>query len=202
MKAEPISVGKVLSENHRFVVPIYQRSYMWTEKKQLETLFEQIEAKAQERLQKDRVDFPHYMGSLLLIPEGEATFGRVQAFDIVDGQQRLTTFHICFAAVRDIARSRGFADLSVKLETLLLHSTDIVESDSKYGRYKLQPTALERECFRDLVDLASEDLQAKYSRYFHKNGRLIKGGTPNSLAAYYFFLSRVQGFINANGQSA
>jgi hypothetical protein len=61
VKAEPISVGQVLSEKHRFVVPIYQRSYTWTEKKQLEPLFTRIEAKAQERLQKDRVDFPHYM---------------------------------------------------------------------------------------------------------------------------------------------
>jgi uncharacterized protein with ParB-like and HNH nuclease domain len=60
VKADPISVGKVLSENHRFVVPIYQRTYAWTERKQLEQLFEQIEAKAQERLQKGKVDFPHY----------------------------------------------------------------------------------------------------------------------------------------------
>ena len=79
MTANPISVGKVLSENHRFVVPIYQRTYKWTEKKQLEPLFGQIEQKTQERLQKGGVDFPHYMGSLLVIPEGELAFGRVQA---------------------------------------------------------------------------------------------------------------------------
>jgi uncharacterized protein with ParB-like and HNH nuclease domain len=48
VKADPISVGKVLSENHRFVVPIYQRTYAWSEKEQLEPLFDQIEAKAQE----------------------------------------------------------------------------------------------------------------------------------------------------------
>lgn len=71
MKADPISVGKVLSENHRFVVPIYQRTYAWTDKKQLEPLFAQIEAKADERLQQGKVEFPHYMGSLLVIPEGD-----------------------------------------------------------------------------------------------------------------------------------
>jgi hypothetical protein len=27
VKADPLSVGKVLTENHRFVVPIYQRTY-------------------------------------------------------------------------------------------------------------------------------------------------------------------------------
>jgi uncharacterized protein with ParB-like and HNH nuclease domain len=50
------------------------------------------------------------MGSFLVIPEGEATFGRVLAFDIVDGQQRLTKFHLCFAALRDVARSLEFGD--------------------------------------------------------------------------------------------
>ena len=203
MKADPISVGKVLSENHRFVVPIYQRTYAWTEKRQLEPLFAQIEGKAQERLQKGKVDFPHYMGSLLVVPEGEATFGRVQAFDVVDGQQRLTTFHLCFAALRDIARKAGFNDLSTKLESLLLHAEDLAESDLKYGRYKLQPTTADRECFRDIIDLTSDDLRAKHVEHFHKNGKIMKAAaTPRSLAAYWFFLSRAQAFVSGDEASA
>jgi len=109
MKADPLSVGKVLTEANRFVVPIYQRTYEWTEKRQLAPLFKQIEAKAEERLSKGKADFPDYMGSLPVIPEGEATFGRVQAFDIVDGQQRLTTFHLCFAALAPNRSSTGFS---------------------------------------------------------------------------------------------
>ncbi len=199
MKADPISVGNVLSQNHRFVVPIYQRTYKWTEKKQLEPLFGQIEQKAQERLMKGSVDFPHYMGSLLVVPEGEAAFGRVQAFDIVDGQQRLTTFHLCFAALREVARLRGFADLSTMLEGLLLHSKDVTESDQKHGRYKLQPTASDRLCFRDIIDLPSDKLKTNYSRHFFKNGKIIlNDDTPTSLAAYWFFLARAEAFVKAN----
>lgn len=202
MKADPISVGKVLSENHRFVVPIYQRTYAWSEKRQLEPLFAQIEAKAEERLKKGKADFPHYMGSLLVIPEGEATFGRVQAFDIVDGQQRLTTFHLCFAALRDVARSWGFEDLVAKLEGLLLHGKDVSESDKKYGRYKLQPTAFDREYFRDVIDLTRDEIRAKYSTLFHKNGKLIKGSAPFSIAAYWYFLTRAEGFLAVDEASA
>ena len=203
MKADPISVGKVLSENHRFVVPIYQRTYAWTEKKQLDPLFVQIEDKAQERLKKGKVDFPHYMGSLLVVPEGEASFGRVQAFDVVDGQQRLTTFHLCFAALRDIARSLSFTDLSAKLESLLLHSEDLAESDQKHGRYKLQPTTSDRECFREIIDSTSDDLRSNHPQHFHKNGKIKKvETTPKSLAAYWFFLSRAQAFVNVDEASA
>lgn len=201
MNADPLSVGKVLSENHRFVVPIYQRTYAWTEKRQLEPLFSQIEAKAQERLEKGKVDFPHYMGSLLVIPEGEATFGRLQAFDIVDGQQRLTTFHLCYAAMRDVARRWEFDDLYRKFEGLLLHGDD-EEIDEKYGRYKLQPTEFDRELFRQIVDLTSEQLRLEYPDLFHKNGKLIKGKGPNPLAAYWFFLTRTDSFISVDPSAA
>lgn len=201
MKADPISVGKVLSENHRFVVPIYQRTYAWTEKRQLEALFAQIEAKAEERLQKGKVDFPHYMGSLLVIPEGEATFGRVQAFDIVDGQQRLTTFHLCYAAMRDVARRWGFDDLHKKFEGLLLHGND-EEVDEKHGRYKLQPTEFDRALFRKIVDLTSDELRLEYPTVFYKNGRIIKGKGPAPLAAYWFFLTRTEVFIEMDEASS
>ena len=188
-------MGKVLSENHRFVVPIYQRTYAWTEKRQLDPLFSQIEGKAQERLEKGKVDFPHYMGSLLVIPEGEATFGRIQAFDIVDGQQRLTTFHLCYAAMRDVARRWDFDDLYKKFEGLLLHGDD-EEVDEKHGRYKLQPTEFDRDLFRQIIDLTSEQLRLEYPGLFHKNGKLIKGKGPTPLAAYWFFLSRTESFIS------
>lgn len=201
MKADPLSVGKVLTENHRFVVPIYQRTYAWIEKRQLGPLFEQIEAKAEERLAKGKVDFPHYMGSLLVIPEGEATFGRVQAFDIVDGQQRLTTFHICFAALREIARERTFEDLAVKLESLLLLGTDLSESDKNTGRYKLMPTSFDRGHFRDVIDLTADSIRAKYPDHFYKNGK-IKSGAPNCIAGYWFFLDRARGFIDQDPANA
>jgi hypothetical protein len=172
VKADPISVGKVLSENHRFIVPIYQRTYAWSEKNQLEPWFDQIEAKAQERITKGKVDFPHYMGSLLVIPEAEAAFGRVQAFDVVDGQQRLMTFHLCFAALREVARAWAFDDLAKKLETLLLHGDDGPIADQKSDRYKLQPSAYDRTIFRDLLASNRDGIKQAYSQFFYKNGKI------------------------------
>ena len=117
------------------------------------------------------------MGSLLVIPEGEAAFGRVQAFDIVDGQQRLTTFHLCYAAMRDVALRRGFDDLYRKFESLLFQGEG-EEVDEKYGRYKLQPTEFDRDLFRQIVDLKSEELRLEHPNLFHKNGKYMKGKVP------------------------
>src|SRR5262245_847481 len=104
MDSKPLSIG-IFQERQHFVVPIYQRTYSWTVKKQLETFFEQVEAKASERLHGSRSAFSHYMGALLVIPEGEAVFGRVQTYNIVDGQQRLTAFHLFYAALRELAQT-------------------------------------------------------------------------------------------------
>src|SRR5207245_2806541 len=97
MDAKPLSIGKILSEKQRFVVPVYQRTYAWTVKDQLATLFEQVREKATDRLETRTRAFSHYMGALIVIPESDAVFGRIQAYNIVDGQQRLTTFHLFYA---------------------------------------------------------------------------------------------------------
>lgn len=49
MESKPLSIGSILRERQRFVVPIYQRTYSWTVKKQLDAFVEQVEAKAADR---------------------------------------------------------------------------------------------------------------------------------------------------------
>ena len=83
------------------------------------------------------------MGALLLIPDGEPVFGRIQVFNVVDGQQRLTTFHLCFAALRDLARDYGFDDVAAQLSDLIIHGPQTPMSEPAVERYKLQPTAYE-----------------------------------------------------------
>jgi hypothetical protein len=62
LKADPFQIGDVLKNPKRFIVPIYQRTYTWEIKPHLETFFDQVEAKAKERLKGDG-HFPHYMGA-------------------------------------------------------------------------------------------------------------------------------------------
>jgi hypothetical protein len=199
MESKPLSLGKIVSERQRFVVPIYQRTYSWTTKKQLEGLFEQIEDKADERLASGKVQFSHYMGALLLIPESDPVFGKIQTFDVVDGQQRLTTFHLCFAALRDIARYRKFDGVAAQLSDLLVHGDNVPMENKAVDRYKLQPTAYDRPLFRDIVDLTWEGLQKKYPDAFYKNGN-IKPDAPLPLAAYWYFWLQFDAYITQEGK--
>jgi uncharacterized protein with ParB-like and HNH nuclease domain len=199
MDAKPLSLGKIVSERQRFVVPIYQRTYSWTVKEQLQALFDQIEDKTVERLANGKVEFAHYMGALLLIPESDPVFGRIQTFDIVDGQQRLTTFHLCFAALRDVARHYGIEGIASQLSDLVVHSDAVPMEDRKTERYKLQPSSYDRALFRDLVDLSWRELIKKYPNHFYKN-ETIRKTAPLPLLAYWHFWKQADAFITQDGK--
>ncbi len=193
MDAKPLSIGKILSERQRFVVPIYQRTYAWN-KRELEPLFDQIEGKSDELLSTGKVAFSHYMGALLLIPDADPVFGRIQAFNVVDGQQRLTTFHLCFAALRDVATDYGFDDVARQLSDLVLHSDGTPMQDPSTERYKLEPTTYDRAMFRDLVDLGWRAIAKKYPDAFYKNGK-IHPTAPEPLWAYWYFWTEAEQYI-------
>jgi hypothetical protein len=195
MKAEPLAVGKILSERQRFVVPIYQRTYSWTVKEQLAPLFAQLLDKAEERLSGGKVSFSHYMGALLVIPDADPVFGRIQTFNIVDGQQRLTTFHLLYAALRDIAREHEFSGIAQQISDLLLHGDQVPMLDRANERYKLQPTRYDRPLFRNLIDLDWKTIQEKYAEHFYKNGSIREGTAPLPIKAYWFFWDAAEEFI-------
>lgn len=193
MDAKPLSIGKILSERQRFVVPIYQRTYAWN-KRELEPLADQIQAKADELLATGKVPFSHYMGALLLIPDADPVFGKIQAFNVVDGQQRLTTFHLCFAALKSLADNLGFSDLASQLADLVVHSEQTPMQDPANERYKLQPTQYDRAMFRQLIDCDWEAIQIKYPEAFFKNGK-IKPDAPEPLWAYRYLYDEFADYV-------
>src|SRR5262249_30935402 len=148
------------------------------------------------RLHGSRSAFSHYMGALLVIPEGEAVFGRVQTFNIVDGQQRLTTFHLFYAAVRELAQTLGLGTVAHQVGDLLVHSDDTPMHDRANERYKLHPTAYDRALFRNLIDLDRESIRTKYPDFFYKKGTLREGDAPLPLRAWWFFRDSAEEFIS------
>ncbi|KAA0265446.1 MAG: DUF262 domain-containing protein, partial [Chloroflexi bacterium] len=100
MRPERLTVYELFQKQKRFVVPLFQRPYVWNEEDQWHPLWEDIENLAEEiRLGKPPI--PHFLGAVVLnqIP----TFGRqVDASEIIDGQQRLTTLQVFLGAFRDL----------------------------------------------------------------------------------------------------
>lgn len=83
---------KIFSENFWFVIPEYQRSYVWQEDnvtELAEDLFFAFENKS---------DSDYFLGSLVL----KRLTSSFPEYEVLDGQQRLTTFFIMMAVLRDL----------------------------------------------------------------------------------------------------
>lgn len=89
MEAAERTISQILTEQIRYEIPAYQRPYSW-EKGNVEQLLDDVwEAFATN-------DEEYFIGSLITI---EREKGRL--YDVVDGQQRLTTLNLIFSRLRD-----------------------------------------------------------------------------------------------------
>jgi len=76
------------------VIPIYQRTYSWTEK-ECEQLWNDIVRAGR----SDAAIFVHFVGSIVYIEEGLSQVSHQAPLMVIDGQQRLTTVTLLLAAL-------------------------------------------------------------------------------------------------------
>ncbi|MCQ2925589.1 DUF262 domain-containing protein [Helicobacter pylori] len=93
-----------LKEELYYQIPIYQRPYQWTKEnceKLLDDLFEDYED--YEDYEKDR-ESDYFCGSLVLVKSDPNS--KTETYDIVDGQQRLSTFILLTKVLSDLYKDR------------------------------------------------------------------------------------------------
>lgn len=89
MEAAERTISQILTEQIRYVIPAYQRPYSW-EKSNVEQLLDDVWQAFEGN------DEEYFIGSLITI---EREKGRL--YEVVDGQQRLTTLNLIFSRLRD-----------------------------------------------------------------------------------------------------
>ena len=90
----PISQLFDIESNVVYAIPRYQREYTWS-KSHWENLFDDVL----------RNDSGYFLGSIICINQSTDALA-VQQLEVVDGQQRLTTLSLLFAAVYDALKNR------------------------------------------------------------------------------------------------
>lgn len=167
MDADDHPVEVVLKEARRFMVPLYQRKYQWDEERLL-PFWEDVEAKAAEVLDETS-KFEHYMGALILSPvEMGSQIGLTPIVQVVDGQQRLTTFQLFLAALREIARDYELQDIIDHVEDYLVNVPKSKDTDP-LTKFKLTPTPHDRDIFHDIIELDYKTLTEKYRSLYWGN---------------------------------
>ena len=93
MKASEAKLLDFLKKSPQFIVPIYQRTYSWTEK-ECRQLWNDII-----RCGRDETIRVHFIGSIVYIEDGISQITHQAPLLIIDGQQRLTTVTLLLTAL-------------------------------------------------------------------------------------------------------
>lgn len=197
MKAGPVEIGTLLQNRNRYCVPIYQRHYVWNREKQWEPFWQDVRTKAIERLAGRERRFSHFMGAIVLESRAKPSVKQVPSFQVVDGQQRLTTYQLFLTAARHYAKSIGHKTTVGNITRYVLNSDPHLMEDSEVEIYKVWPTQSNRQLFVNIV--SSEDrasLKKAYADHWYANARRDQvkenSSVPSMLRAYGYFYDRIR----------
>ena len=146
MKAVEANFLKFLKKSDQLEVPIYQRTYSWTRPECLQ-LWSDIVRASHESVSG------HFIGSIVYIDTGIRPKSAVDAIEIIDGQQRLTTLSLLLLALTRALDGDDEASAATGRKVVkdyLLEEED--EDPGVEARYKLLLTKGDRDTFMRLVD--------------------------------------------------
>ncbi len=145
----------------QFVIPIYQRNYVW-KRENVEQLLQDVENMI------NHLDDPsiyHFFWSIVYIDSVHRWF--FQEFSIIDWQQRLTTIFLLLHALR-IVFPESNNDIS---STYLYNRESSVNKDDELSKYKLKPLVSDDNMYlkisrNDLLCLTEEEENSNIYKMF------------------------------------
>lgn len=93
MKATEAKLIEFLRRSFQFGIPIYQRTYSWTEKECRQLWDDIVQCGSNDKTAL------HFIGSIVYIQEGLSQASHQAPFLVIDGQQRLTSVTLLLAAI-------------------------------------------------------------------------------------------------------
>ena len=99
MKIIEGEISRLLEGKVQYQIPIYQRKYSW-EKEHCERLLEDII-----KVAEDEKRSSHFIGSIIyMAPDGWQNESALKKYQVIDGQQRLTTISLLLIALGDYSQ--------------------------------------------------------------------------------------------------
>ena len=148
MKATEANFLDFLKKSPQFVIPIYQRTYSWTER-ECGQLWDDIL-----KTGKNDNTRAHFTGSIVYIEEGLYQVSSQSSLLVIDGQQRLTTLMLILESLaRHLGRDEPMDGFSArKLRNYYLLNP---LEDGERG-FKLLLTQTDKQCLLDIMQQKTE----------------------------------------------
>lgn len=166
MQAKETKLQDILEGTKQYVIPLFQRTYNWTNK-EWEVLWKDL-------LELCEMENPrtHFIGSIVNMPTVSVPEG-VAKYLLIDGQQRLTTIFILLTLLRDKSReNQNFRFADEINNTLLVNQ---YKDGTDY--YKLMPTQVDRITYQNLINCIpneEENQLTRAYRYFEKKLKQVE----------------------------
>lgn len=148
MKTDLTTPQGIFGMPQHLTVPIYQRPYVWTQEEQWAPLWGDIRRLTEHRLDNPASAATHFLGAVVTQDAPTGPVG-MQEFQIVDGQQRLTTLQLALDAAAAAFAARDLQALAARLNFLTHNDSNFV-SDGETA-LKLRHTNRDRAAFDEVM---------------------------------------------------
>ena len=146
----PWSLKEVI-ENNFYEVPIYQRPYTWSDS-EVGALLDDIFSAYRNRTEQPNSSF--FAGQLFLRNQGKGSDGVKDRYEVVDGQQRLTTFSMILISIYFIAKKRGFKDEDKEIADLRSFLWKYSSRNYKKDERLITLSSIDKDFFQFVFDSA------------------------------------------------
>lgn len=149
-----------------FVIPLFQRPYVWKEDEQWEPLWQDIRRVAELRIAQPHRNATHFLGAVVIQSHGSST-SRLPTWNVIDGQQRLTTVQLVANAACALFEEAGHSRLARQLAQLTHNDEVFVEEDAH--RLKLRHLNKDHAAFHEVM---TAEPPVDHSSLLHSDSRI------------------------------
>lgn len=188
MEAGKHNIKELFQKDVRYIIPTFQRPYVWNQEKQWEPLWDDVRNIAEEYAEQlarennhaaaEVQTGTHFMGAIVLQQDPTPT-AEIDRRNVIDGQQRMTTLQILLDAAQEVLEEDGYEKEAKRLRKLVVNDEDFAEGDA---RFKLWPTSGDQDAFRAAMT----------------NGQATTGfGKSLIVQAHEFFSFQIREWLNS-----
>ena len=168
MNADKYELLPLFQKDVRYLIPPFQRPYVWEQDEQWEPLWNDVRGTAERYMEEQRRagegneaaaldDTPaHFLGAIV-IQQQQFPPNEIERRLVIDGQQRLMTLQLALGASEAVFADLGLTKIAKQVSKLVKNDEDLLNGQESHA-FKVWPTLTDQDAFRHVMhrDLGSD----------------------------------------------